>query len=68
MNVTTRKSLISICCVLMICLIASTATPVVCAEEPNVAEEEPYWGNLNVGDEMQWHMSEPSPMVLYPDS
>jgi len=49
----------------MICLIASAATTVVYAEESNV-EEEPYWGNLKVGDEMRWHWSSPSPMVLYP--
>jgi hypothetical protein len=65
MNFTTRKLLISSLCAFMICLIASTATTVVCAEEPYV--EEPYWGNLKAGDEMRWHYVSPSPMVLYPD-
>jgi hypothetical protein len=53
MNVTTRKLLIRSLNVFLVCLIASAVTPMIFAEDTNV-EEEPYWGNLKVGDEMHW--------------
>ncbi len=63
-NFTTRNLLISSLGAFLMCLIASATTPVIFAEESNV-EEEPYWGNLKVGDEMCWQWQCPSPMVLY---
>lgn len=47
MKIKNRKRLIGIICALMVCLIASTAFTVVVADEP-------YWGDLKVGDEMRW--------------
>ncbi|MFX1520516.1 MAG: hypothetical protein ACFFCD_11405 [Promethearchaeota archaeon] len=58
MKITTRNLLISCLGAFIVCLIASAATPVVFAEESIVEEEEPYWGNLKVGDKMRWYLRE----------